>query len=116
MPRKLGELADAMARVLELHMKALDLGDPSAKVEHAAYNEVSRDYRGIAARLAATARDMAGYEDLPIGRHDPEVMAAPENAEAFADFVRLEGELARLLEERLKTDRTMLVSMRGGAR
>lgn len=108
LPAKLGELAGALARVLELHMQALDLGDAASRAEYDAYEELSGAFRGIAADLTSTARRMARYRDLPMGRHAMEVMSAPESAQAFAGFVRLEGELAKLLDRRLARDRAMM--------
>jgi hypothetical protein len=65
-----------------------------------------------------TATEMAGYRDLPMGRHDPKAMAAPAAVDAFEKFVKLEQELATLLESRVKKDRPILIQMRaaGGAR
>jgi hypothetical protein len=108
LPAKLGELTAALARVLELHMKALDLGDRASREEYAAYEELSGAFRGIAAELSSTSRRMHGYRDLPMGRHDMEAMAAPENGKAFAEFVRIEGEIAELLRRRLERDRAMM--------
>lgn len=107
-PAKLAELTRALGRVLELHMAALDLGDAASREEYAAYEELSGAWRGIAAELAAIARRMAGYRHLPMGRHDMQAMSAPETVAAFDEYVRLEGELAELLEKRLKRDRAML--------
>ena len=107
-PAKLAELTGALGRVLELHMAALDLGDPASREECAAYEELSGAYRAIAGELSAVARRMAGYRHLPMGRHDMAAMTAPANAEAFAGYVRIESELAELLEQRLKMDRAMV--------
>ena len=70
LPAKLGELIASLAENLELHMNTLDLTDENSRKEHAAYLELSREYRKIAAQLQATAKQMAGYQDLPMGRHD----------------------------------------------
>ena len=107
-PAKLAELTGALGRVLELHMRALDLGDPASREEYAAYEELSGTYRAIAGELSAVARRMAGYRHLPMGRHDMTAMTAPANAEAFAGYVRIEAELLELLEKRLKLDRAMI--------
>jgi hypothetical protein len=56
---------------------------------------------------------MAGYRDLPMGRHDEKAMTAPVNAEAFEKFVTLEQELLALLQQRLARDQSMLGEMRG---
>lgn len=116
LPAKLGELTAAVARVLEVHMKALDLGDAIARTEHEAYLKLAREHRSVATQLRALGAEMAGYRDLPMGRHDPQAMSAPETVEAFDRFVRVEEELADLLQNRLEQDRGMLLEMGRGHR
>lgn len=118
LPAKLAELLDAVAVVLDLHMKALDLTDESSRKEHEAYRRLTNEHNEVAAQLHMTATEMAGYRDLPMGRHDPKAMAAPAVVDAFEKFVKLEQELVTLLERRVKKDRQILIQMRaaGGAR
>lgn len=111
LPAKLGDLTDATARVLELHMQALDIADPHTRTERDAYQELATAHRQLATELHATARRMAGYRDLPMGRHDLEVISAPENVDAFRSFVTNEEALLALLHTRLDKDRAMLVEM-----
>ncbi len=111
LPAKLGELTAAVAQVLEVHMKALDLGDSNARTEHEAYLKLAREHRAAAGQLQALAIEMAGYRDLPMGRHNPQAMSGPEPAEAFDRFVRVEEELLELLQSRLEQDRGMLLQM-----
>jgi hypothetical protein len=59
---------------------------------------------------------MASVRDLPMGRHDFGVMAAPEAADVFQHFVRLEEDLVEYLQQRLERDRAMLGAMRGAGR
>jgi hypothetical protein len=107
----LGDLIASTARVLEVHMKALDLTDENAKREYEAYHELASTHRRIARELASTAERMAGYRTLPMGRHDmAEMMSAPPR-HAFAGFVKQEEALAALLEARLAQDRAMLAAM-----
>lgn len=112
LPAKLGELTAALAQVLEVHLKALDLTDSNATAEHQAYLKLVGKYRAVADRLQALASEMAGYRDLPMGRHNFQVMSGPEPTEAFDRFVRIEEELLKLLENRLERDRGMLLQMR----
>jgi hypothetical protein len=114
LPAKLGELIGALAQNLETHMKALDLKDENSRKEHDAYRELAAKHRKIATELQATARQMAGYRDLPMGGHDQKAMSAPNVREAFEKFVRLEQELLALLQKKLEQDRRMLVEMAGG--
>ena len=71
------------------------------------------EQRRNAAKLGETARRMAGYRDLPMGRHDMSVMSSRKAVEAFEKFVKLEEELLSMLEKRLVADREMLAEMRG---
>lgn len=115
LPRKLGELTDAVAQILELHMEALDLADEASRAEHVAYEQLARAHRRIAVALTRLSERMAGCRDLPMGRHDVAALSGPEPTEAFKKFVRLEQELDALLRKRLEEDWEMLREM-GGAR
>ena len=114
LPAALGDLTDAVARVLELHLPSLDLGDARGRREHEAYRILVDEHRAAARQLRATAERMAGYRDLPMGPHDVAALTAPENARAFERFVALERALADLLGTRLARDEAMLAEMRGG--
>lgn len=103
-----------MAENLELHMKALDLNDENAKREHDAYRRLAKEHRQTAGELDATAREMAGYRDLPMSRHDAKAMSDPKLFEAFERLVSVEQELLWLLQERIARDQKMLVEMPGG--
>jgi hypothetical protein len=111
-PLKAGELIGALADNLEMHLPALDLSDERSAAEQGAYLSLIEQYRDIARRLAAAGEEMAGYRDLPMGRHDMEAMSRPEVGRAFADFVAREEELLALLERGLERDRAMLDAMR----
>lgn len=113
LPGKLGELTAAVARILEIHTKALDLKDENSKKEQQVYLELAQEHRKAATQQEAIAKRMAGYRDLPMGRHDQKAMAAPSAQEAFEEFVQLEQDLETLLQRRLAQDRQMLNAMRG---
>jgi hypothetical protein len=112
LPAKLAELTSSVARILELHMKALDLTDENSQKELDVYRQLTNEHRDVAAQLHSTATEMAGYRNLPMGRHDPKAMASPAAVNAFETFVNLEQELVALLEARLEHDREMLTQMR----
>jgi hypothetical protein len=114
LPERVGELTDAVAGILEAHMEALDLTDEKSRAESGAYRELAGEHRRVAAALRKTAPRMAGYRDLPIGRHIPEKMAAPRAHQAFEKFVKLEQELLVLLQNRLEGDWELLGQMRAG--
>ena len=107
----LGDLIASTARVLEVHMKALDLTDENAKREYDAYHELASTHRRIARELADTAERMAAYRTLPMGRHDMTVMMSAPPRHAFAGFVKHEETLVTLLETRLAQDKAMLAAM-----
>lgn len=108
LPAKLGDLIASMAEILELHTKALDVDDENGRRERDVYRRLVEEHRQTAARLHASAEEMASYRDLPMGRHDPEIMSSPELVDGFERFVRVETELSALLEERLEQDRALL--------
>ena len=111
LPASLGEIVAATARVLEVHMKALDLTDPNAKAELEAYRELASRHRKIAAELASLAERMAAYSDLPVARHDMAAMMAPAPRHAFAGLVQREEQLVALLERKIAEGRAMLAEM-----
>lgn len=113
LPRKLSELTAALAGVLEAHTKALDLEDENSRTEQEAYDRLARSLHEAAARLEATAVEMAGYGDLPMGRHDMEAMAGPEPRAAFERYLSGKRELLSLLQETLTQDEEMLEIMQG---
>jgi hypothetical protein len=108
LPEQLAKLLSARAEVLERHTKALDLSDPNARQELDAYTSLARAHRSVAAELADLARQMAGYRDLPMARHDMRVMADPHGqAAAFRHFVATERELLELLQTKLQQEEPM---------
>jgi hypothetical protein len=113
LPAKLGELTAAVAEILASHTKTLDLEDGNAREENRVYQKLVDDHRRTAAQLRATGEEMAGYRDLPMGRHDPQAVASPEVVGAFENFVKIEQELLALLRERAEQDQSMLSEMRG---
>src|SRR5205823_72831 len=86
----------SVAEVLELHMRALDRKDPAAAREYEAYATLVKEHRAIGAQLQATAQRMAGYRDLPMGRHDEKVMSDPKAFAACERFVSIGQELVEL--------------------
>jgi hypothetical protein len=108
---KLAELTASVADILEAHMPALDLTDERSKREYEVYRRLAEDHRRAGLQLEAIGKQMAGYRDLPMGRHDEKAMAAPAVVESFQKFVGLEQELLALLQRRIEQDRQMLVAM-----
>jgi hypothetical protein len=110
-PAKAGELIDALAENLDLHLSTLDLSDERSRNEDDVYRMLVREYSRIAAHLAKTAQRMAGFRDLPMGKHDADTMGDPKLRDAFEHFVTIEEELLHLLEARVARDRSMLSRM-----
>lgn len=109
LPAKLAELTAATADVLERHARALDLRDPAAREEFEAYAALVREHRVVAGGLAGLARQMAGYRDLPMGRHDERVMADPAGqAEAFRRVLAIQRELLALLGAKVEEGERLL--------
>jgi hypothetical protein len=115
LPAKLADLIASMADVLEAHLAALDVTDARSLAERDAYLDLVRENREAAVQLKAIATQMAGYRDLPMGRHIEEAMAGPRVLHSFQRFVRSEQELLALLQHRVEEDKEMLAVM-GAAR
>lgn len=112
LPAMLGDLIAAMADVLKIHQQALDLTDEDARPEHEAYGTLVVELRRAADQLATIARQMIGYRDLPMGRHDEEKMGSREAVAAFEQFVKTERALLALLTETVGEHGAMLQQMR----
>jgi hypothetical protein len=112
LPSRLGDLVSAMADILEAHLPSLDITDEPSRVEREAYLDLVREHREVTLQLQAIADQMAGYRDLPMGRHFDEAMAAPPVPESFQRFVRVEQELLTYLRHRMQEDEEMLGSPR----
>lgn len=111
LPALMGKLLAAMVENLEAHMKALDLTDQNSRQEYEAYESLVKSYRQIAVQLQSTAREMAGYRDLPMGSHDEQAMTHPRMREAFEKFVGHKRELLGLLQQTAERDDTLLEAM-----
>jgi hypothetical protein len=109
LPAKLAELMAAQAEVLKRHTHALDLTDATAQEEFDAYTRLERAHRDVASELADLGEEMAGYRNLPMGRHDMTVMTDPKGQmEAFRRFVAVERELLALLQTKLEAEEELL--------
>ena len=113
LPLAAGRVIGALADNLAEHLPSIDPGDEHSQAERRAYESLIEQFREVAARLGAAGGEMAGYRDLPMGRHDPAAMSRPEVGEAFARFVREEEALAGLLTAGADRDRSMLEQMGG---
>jgi hypothetical protein len=111
LPGKLSELLAALARILEAHMRALDPTDSDARKELDAYAALVTAHRDVADRLSGIAVQMADYRNLPMAAHDEAVMSDAVAHKAFENFVRLEHELATMLQELWQEDQQMLQQM-----
>jgi hypothetical protein len=112
LPAKLAALLAAMAENLETHMQALDLTDQNSRAEYDAYEELVKEFRQITSQLQATANQMSGYRDLPMGRHDQKAMTRPRVRESFEKFVKQKQALLSLLEQTTERDEQLLETMR----
>jgi hypothetical protein len=116
LPAKLGELISAMAGNLDVHRKALDLTDQNSRAEDDAYEKLLKELRQIAAQLSVTASEIAGYRDLPMGRHDQKAMTHPRVEEAFEKFVQSKRELLEFLKQTEERDNQLLEVLRANKR
>jgi hypothetical protein len=102
LPAKVSEVLAAMAEVLENHRTALDRTDPASRDEDKAYDNLSRRFQTIARELKDAADAMVGSRDLPMGRHNMDVMRSAEPARRFGVLIEADAGLQALLEERAK--------------
>ena len=109
---KLGGLITALADNLLAHIPALNERDGASRQERKAYVHLEAQQRRLAADLAILADEMAGYRDLPMGRHDMSVMLGPAPLLAFERYVTRERDLVRFLDQALEQDERMLEEMR----
>jgi hypothetical protein len=112
LPGKLGELAAAMAENFEVHMRALDVKDPISSQEYDVYVQLANEQRETAARLLATANEMAAARDLPMGPHSFNEELNAQALRAFEKVVRIKGELLSLLRQSAERDQAILSQMR----
>jgi hypothetical protein len=112
LPAKLAELIGSVADNLEIHMKSLDLSDAIAMKERDAYVSLTRQHRQIASLLHTASAEMAGYRDLPMGRHDQAAMSAPRVIDTFEELVSIRRETVELLQAMLEQEEAMLAHAR----
>lgn len=107
---KLADLLAAVGKNLELHLTSLDPEDEQSSPEVDAYTSLVKQHRDLAARLPATADELASYRDLPMANHDMEVLMSPAAVEAFRELITAQKSVAELLDEWAERDRQMLES------
>ena len=108
LPAKLADLLGSIGAVLEYHIKALDPNDAGSQPEIEAYRELVKQHHEAADRLARLADRMAGYEDLPMAKHDVAVLGSSKSFDLLAALVAREEQLIASLQERLSEHRAML--------
>jgi hypothetical protein len=113
LPERIGALMEAMAELLQNHTRSLDLEDANARLERDAYDRLVREQRAIAAGLEALAAAMRSYHDLPVGKHDENVLADRQSIDVFASYIRSEESVLALLQDAAAEHRAMLAAMDG---
>ncbi len=111
-PAGLAAVAADMARNLEVHTRALDLGDAAAVQERAVYEHVAHNLRSAAASLRTAATVMSSTVDLPIAVHDMAAITTPDVLDAFERYVAAEDDLRRLFDARHADNEEMLTAIR----
>jgi hypothetical protein len=112
LPAALGKVVAAQAKVLELHMRALDPSNELARKEYDTYKMLVEEQQQIAKQLMATAQEMSDARDLPQAPHDNQAMLDRANLDAFAKLVDAKQELLALLQKTAPEDAAMLAEMR----
>jgi len=109
-PRHVAAYFAALAETLELHRTMLLLDEEPARKEDAAYADLARSYRELAAKTQDAAELMIRQRDLPMAAHD-ERQWTERHARAFARFVHEQGALTSILRVAAVRDEQMLASM-----
>lgn len=109
-PAKLGVMIEGLAETLTLHRKMLKLDDESARKEDEVYSDLAARWTEIARQVREAAELMLAQRELPMGAHDENAWG-PDNLEAFAKFVRAQGQVLALLRLAQEHDERMLRSM-----
>lgn len=112
LPAKLAELIGAVADNLEIHMTTLDPADANARKELDAYENLTHQHRQIAALLRSTGEEMAGYRELPMGRHDEAALSDPRLVDTFERLVSIRRETVELLQAMLEQEESLLAHAR----
>ena len=105
---KLADLLGAVGKNLELHLTSLDPEDESSRPEIDAYTSLVKQHRDLAARLRATADEMASYRDIPMAKHDMDVLSGQEVIDAFRELIAEQEQVGEMLQEWSERDREML--------
>jgi hypothetical protein len=113
LPGMLGKLVAAVGEVLAEHIKALDLEDMNSKQEYEAYKSLVHQHREIARKLEVIAREMEGYRDLPMGKHEQEVMLTDRAVVVFENYIWSKRDLLVFLKSILEFDQAILGQMNG---
>ena len=111
LPEQMSKVIAAMAENLETHMQALDLTDKNSSAEYAAYESLVKQLKQSALQMHLTANQMAGYRDLPMGRHNMNEMVHPRVRQMFESFVKEKQGLFSLLERTMQRDNQVLETM-----
>jgi hypothetical protein len=109
-PALVGELIDAVAENLELHMTSLG-EDLNARREYDAYASLAKQHRQLGTALRAVGDEMASYRELPMGAHDVAVLSTPAAAAAFERYVIARRQLEAALKVIGEADDEMLEMM-----
>ena len=111
LPEQISKVIAAMAENLESHMQALDLTDKNSSAEYTAYQSLVKELKQSALQLHLTANQMAGYRDMPMGRHNMKEMTHPRVRDAFERFLKEKRDLLSLLDQTMQRDHQILETM-----
>jgi hypothetical protein len=108
LPLAIGDMLAALATMLDAHTRVLDLTDEHGRTEYAAYASLVAQQRMIARALRSMSKEMSGYQDMPMARHDMGILESEEFGETFKALVHAEKALLRVLTETVDEHEQML--------
>jgi hypothetical protein len=97
-PLRWQALMDHVAGNMDAHATWVGTATPAAKQEHDALRRVATAYRAMAWAAGSAAQAMQAMKDLPPAPHDPAKRDGAAWASWMREKIRLQRELAALLE------------------
>src|SRR5687768_5379869 len=85
---RLAALMNAMAALLDNHVRALDPKEAAGRLECDAYERLVEDQRTLASGLENLARAMESYRDLPMAKHDMVSLTDQMSREVLSAFIQ----------------------------
>lgn len=111
-PLRWQALMDHVAGNMDAHATWVGTATPAAKHEHDALRQVAAAYRAMAWAAGSAAQAMQAMKDLPPAPHDPARRDAAAWNRWMRDKIRMQRELAAMLERHAAASEQALATER----